>query len=53
MLKDQVNKEKMDHELLKVKIESLYTTMTTSSPRNLKSHEMIDQIAQVFSNTSV
>ena len=46
-LQDQVNKEKMDHELLKVKIESLYTTMTAESPQDLKSHEMVDHIAQV------
>ena len=49
MLQDQVNKEKVDHELLKVKIESLYTTLTTDCPKDLKSHEMIDHIAQVRS----
>ena len=48
-LQDQVNKEKMDHELLKVKIESLYTTMTAESPQDLRTHEMVDHIAQVCS----
>ena len=46
-LQDQLNKAKMDHELLKIKVQSLYTLMAAEGPQDLKANEMLDYIAQV------
>ena len=46
-LQDELNKAKMDHELLKVKVQSLYTLMAAGGPQDLKANEMLDYIAQV------
>ena len=46
-LQDQLNKAKMDHELLKIKIQSLYTLMAAEGAQDLKANEMLDYIAKV------
>ena len=46
-LQDQLNKAKMDHELLKIKVQSLYTLMAAEGPQDLKANEMLDYIAKV------
>ena len=46
-IQDQLNKEKMDHELLKIKVQSLFTLMAVEGPQDLKANEMLDNIAQV------
>ena len=46
-LQDQLNKEKLDHELIKLKIKSLCTLVAAEGPQDLTSKEMLDHIAQV------
>ena len=46
-LQDQLNKEKLDHELLKLKIKSLYTLVAAEGTQDLIGKEMLDRIAQV------